>query len=218
MDLRLENQLVVAADLDATWQTLLDVPGVAGCLPGVTIDGTASEGAYQGSMRVKVGPVSLDYRGVARVAEINEAARTVVFSVEGKETRGQGLASATIRNLLVAENDATRVLLTTDLSVTGRAAIFAHEIIQDVAASMLNDFAASLSERIAEKGAATSRTDAQFGHGDEELPQLQHLNLGRHVGGTIARSFLRRTHVFSVVEWLTASLGRMRRRVTRAES
>jgi carbon monoxide dehydrogenase subunit G len=154
MALTFQNEFVVAAPPDPTWQILLDLERVAGCLPGATIEPASEEGTYNGSIRVKVGPVTMDYKGVARVVELDEAAHVAVFKVEGKELRGQGTATATIRNRLIAEGESTRVFVETDLSVTGRPAQFGRGIMQDVAGSMLSDFAKSLSEMIAaEQGA-----------------------------------------------------------------
>lgn len=149
MALTFENEFVVVATIERTWHTLLDLEGVARCLPGAKIEPASEDGTFNGSMRVKVGPVTMDYKGVARVVEIDEAAHVAVFDVQGKELRGQGTASAQIRNTLVAEGDSTRVLVATALSVTGRPAQFGRGIMQDVAGSMLADFAHSLSEMMA---------------------------------------------------------------------
>ncbi len=97
-------------------------------------------------MRVRLGPISMDYKGIARLAEVDEESHRAVFVVEGKETRGQGSASATITNRLVGEGGSTRVVVGTELSVTGRPAQFGRGIMQDVAAAMLRDFAECLSQ------------------------------------------------------------------------
>ncbi len=149
MALKLENEFTVSAPVEPTWTTLLDLERVAGCLPGATIEAAEEPGRYRGSMRVKLGPVSMNYKGTARVDSIDESTHTAVFVVEGKETHGQGSASATIRNHLVDESGATHVLVETELSVTGRPAQFGRGIMQDVAASMLDDFSKRLSEMMA---------------------------------------------------------------------
>jgi hypothetical protein len=117
-------------------------------------------------MRVKLGPVSMTYKGTAQLEALDEAAHTAVFAVKGKETRGQGTATATIRNRLVEEGSSTRVLVETELSVTGRPAQFGRGIMQDIAASMLGDFAKRLSELMAADGAADRPADAST----EEAP------------------------------------------------
>jgi carbon monoxide dehydrogenase subunit G len=147
--LKLENEFVVNAPVEATWKTLLDLQRVAGCLPGATIEAPDAEGTYAGAMRVKVGPVSMNYAGTARLEDVDESAHTAVFTVKGKETRGQGSATARIRNRLVPEGEGTRVVVETELSVTGRPAQFGRGIMQDVASSMLDDFARCLSTLMA---------------------------------------------------------------------
>src|SRR5436190_23880312 len=108
MALKLENEFVVTAGIEPTWAMLLDLGRVAPCLPGAAVEPGEQAGSYRGSMRVKLGPVTVDYKGTAQLEDIDERARTVVVAVEGKETRGQGSASARIRNSLIAEGDSTR--------------------------------------------------------------------------------------------------------------
>jgi uncharacterized protein len=187
MALKFENEFVVDAPIERTWHTLLDLPRVARCLPGATIEPVSEDGSYQGSMRVKVGPVTMDYKGVATLTELDEAARLATFNVQGKELRGQGTASATIRNSLVAEGDSTRVLVETELSVTGRPAQFGRGIMQDVAGSMLADFAKSLSEMMASEppaaeGSAAARPAPAV---EPEQAKKEALDLTGHVGGVL---------------------------------
>lgn len=182
MALKFENEFVVDAPVEPTWRTLLDLPRVARCLPGATIEPVSEDGSYPGSMRVKVGPVTIDYQGVARLREVDEAARVAVFNVQGKELRGQGSASATIRNSLAAEGDSTRVKVETELSVTGRPAQFGRGIMQDVAGSMLADFARALSEMMAGGETIAATTGAER----EPKPAGQEtLDLTGHVGGVL---------------------------------
>lgn len=185
MALKLENEFVVAAPIEPTWRTLLDLARVAGCLPGATIEPGDEEGSFRGSMRVKLGPVTMDYKGTARIEQIDEAGRVAVFSVQGKETRGQGSASATIRNRLVEEDGSTRVLVETELSVTGRPAQFGRGIMQDVAASMLGDFAKRLSQMMAGASAPEQAAEAPAAGGVEQPEALA-------LGGTLWRVILGR--------------------------
>jgi carbon monoxide dehydrogenase subunit G len=148
--LQLENEFVVAAPVEQTWTALLDLGRVARCLPGATVEPGDEEGTFKGTMRVKVGPMTMEYRGVARIENVDVDSRRAVFGVQGREVRGQGSASATISNALAAEGDVTRVVVETDLSVTGRPAQFGRGIMQDVAAAMLADFAKRLSAMLAQ--------------------------------------------------------------------
>jgi carbon monoxide dehydrogenase subunit G len=184
MALKFENEVVVDAPIEATWRTLLDLERVAGCLPGATIEPGGEDGVFQGAMRVKLGPVTMNYKGTAKLEQVDEQAHTAVFQVQGKETRGQGSASATISNRLVPADGATRVLVETELSVTGRPAQFGRGIMQDVAASMLTDFASCLSKLLAtEQGAEPAVT------AEPDREQLE-------VGGVLGRAVLARLRAF----------------------
>jgi uncharacterized protein len=193
MALKLENEFVVTAPIEQTWRTLLDLERVAGCLPGAQIARGEDEGTFSGSMRVKLGPVTMDYKGTARIEEVDESNRVAVFILNGKETRGQGSASATIRNQLVDRGGSTQVRVETELSVTGRPAQFGRGIMQDVATAMLADFANCLSAMMSggngqdaagSDGAGTGSSPAGL-HPASEQPAP--LDLTRTVRGVLAR-------------------------------
>jgi carbon monoxide dehydrogenase subunit G len=154
--LTLQNEFLVDAPVDLAWRTLLDLQRVAQCLPGASIEAAGQNGSFPGSMRFKLGPMTLTYRGVARIEQVDEASYTATFAVEGQETKGQGSASATIASRLAADELATRVFVESTLTVTGRPAQFGGRIMEDVAAGLLADFAKRLSEMMTTEPAAPS--------------------------------------------------------------
>jgi carbon monoxide dehydrogenase subunit G len=139
--MKLQNEFTVAVPVERVWDTLLDIETVAGFLPGATIEPGGEEGTYHGAMKVKLGPMTVNYTGTARLADVDEAARTADIEVRAKEAKGQGTAAAVIRNTLVQQNGSTRVVAETDLQITGRQAQFGRGIMQDVAGRMLGQFA-----------------------------------------------------------------------------
>jgi carbon monoxide dehydrogenase subunit G len=153
---KLTNEFTVAVPLDRAWETLLDIERVAGFLPGAKIEPSSEKDVYHGTMRVKVGPIVVNYEGTARLARVDESEHTADIAVEARDTKGQGTASATIHNRLVAENGGTRVLAETDLSITGRQAQFGRGIMQDIAGRMLDDFAKRFEQYLLHGDAATA--------------------------------------------------------------
>lgn len=147
--MKLQHEFTVAADVDEVWHTLLDMEGVAGCLPGATIEAADEENTYNGSMRMKIGPMAVDYRGTAALTEIDETARRAVISLRAREAKGQGTAVATITNLVEQVDGATRVRAETDLQVTGPQARFGRGVIDDVANRVLGDFSQCLERKLA---------------------------------------------------------------------
>lgn len=139
--MKLTNEFTVAVPLERAWETLLDIERVAGFLPGARIEPAAQDGVYHGSMRVKVGPMVVNYQGTAELVMADEENHVADIAVQAKDTKGQGTAAATIRNRLVPHDSGTRVIAETDLAITGRQAQFGRGIMQDVAGRMLDDFA-----------------------------------------------------------------------------
>lgn len=148
MALTLRNEFTVRAPLQRTWDTLLDIGRVAHCLPGAKLESDGADGTFRGGMKVRLGPMNVAYEGVARLVEVDADAHVSAMHVQGKETRGQGTASATIRNHLVEEDGATRVIVETDLAITGRQAQFGRGIMEDVATKMLGEFAKRLEQEV----------------------------------------------------------------------
>jgi uncharacterized protein len=139
---KLRNEFEVAVPLERVWETLIDIERVARFLPGATIEPGSDQGVHQGSMRVKVGPMVVDYRGTARLGKVDAGERTADIEVQAKEARGQGTAAAVISSRLEQLDGHTRVVAETDLQITGRQARFGRGIMQDVAGRMLDQFAA----------------------------------------------------------------------------
>jgi uncharacterized protein len=148
----IENEFTVGADLDTVWRELLDMEGVASCLPGATITGTGEENVYDGSMRLKIGPMRVEYRGRATLSEVDESNHTAVISLSAREAKGQGTAMATIRNRLEPVDAGTKVSAETDLHITGPQAQFGRGVIEDVGKRVLGEFSQRLEDRIAGRG------------------------------------------------------------------
>jgi len=129
--------------VEQAWDVLTDVEGIAPCLPGAELTGMDG-GTYQGQVKVKVGPITAQYKGTASFADKDEAARRVVLRASGRDTRGQGTASATVTATMVADGASTTVSIVTDLSVSGRVAQFGRGVMADVSARLLEQFVHNL--------------------------------------------------------------------------
>lgn len=142
----LQNEIDVALGLEATWDLLTDLERIAPCFPGATLDGRDG-GRYQGSVKVEVGPIGAHFAGTAELVEKDEAARRAVIAASGKDPRGQSKATAEIRaRLEPVGTGETRVLIDTELDISGRVARFGRGAIADVSNRLLAQFAANLAE------------------------------------------------------------------------
>jgi carbon monoxide dehydrogenase subunit G len=146
--MKLENSFTVAAPIRETWETLLDIERVAKCLPGAQIEPGDEDGVYRGQMKVKLGPMTVDYRGTARLQDVDADTHTASIAVQAREAKGQGTAAAVIRNQLESQNGGTRVVAVTVLTLTGRQAPFGRGIMEDVASTMMDEFAKRLEAEI----------------------------------------------------------------------
>ncbi len=161
MSMELDNSFTVPVPPDRAWDVLLDVEGIAPCMPGATVDEFDGE-VVTGRIKVKVGPVSLTYRGTAKFIERDPAAQVVVVEASGKETRGAGTASATVRASLEPEASgaATKVTMHTTMNVTGRPAQFGRGVMVEVGGKLVEKFAENLAQLISGDGAAATDSAA----------------------------------------------------------
>lgn len=155
MSMEMDHSFTVPVSPERAWEVLLDVERIAPCMPGATVDEFDGE-VVTGRIKVKVGPVSLTYRGTAKFTERDPDAKVMMLEASGKETRGAGTASATVRAWLEpgSSGEATRVSMHTTMNVTGRPAQFGRGVMVEVGAKLVEKFAENLHQQIAGGGAA----------------------------------------------------------------
>jgi len=158
MSMELDHSFIVPVPPDRAWEVLLDVERIAPCMPGATVEEFDGE-VVTGRIRVKVGPVSLTYRGTAKFTERDPDTRVVVVNASGKETRGAGTASAAVRASLVPSGEGTEVSIHTTMNVTGRPAQFGRGVIAEVGGKLVEKFAENLAQMISDGGVGPDRAD-----------------------------------------------------------
>src|SRR6202012_3419790 len=149
MAMEMDHSFTVPVPPDRAWDVLLDVERIAPCMPGATVEEFDGE-VVTGRIKVKVGPVSLTYRGTAKFIERDADAKVIVLEASGKESRGAGTASATVRASLEPESDgaATKASMHTVMNVTGRPAQFGRGVIAEVGGKLAQQFAKNLEQLI----------------------------------------------------------------------
>jgi carbon monoxide dehydrogenase subunit G len=149
MAIELDNSFTVPVPPEQAWDVLLDVERIAPCMPGASV--TSVEGdEVAGQVKVKLGPLSLSYKGTAKFTEKDPASHTIAIVATGKETRGAGTASATVHaSLKPADAEGqTTVSMHTSLNVTGRPAQFGRSLLPEVSGKLIDQFAANLAALI----------------------------------------------------------------------
>src|SRR5215217_1425795 len=187
--MKINNEFTVGAPIQQAWDTMLNLERIAPCLPGAAIQEEKGEGEYDGTMKVKIGPITANYKGTVKFEEADEDNHRAVLQATGRDARGQGTASATIVSTLLEEGEGTKVSVETDMKLTGRAAQFGRGIAQDVATKMLDQFASCLEEEITggpEEGAATAEPTGEE-NGSRDGSQQEEAPPAAATGGTAGR-------------------------------
>ena len=155
MSMELDNSFTVPVPPETAWDVLLDVARIAPCMPGATVDEVDGD-VVNGRIKVKVGPVSLTYKGTATFAERDVDSHSVTVEASGKETRGAGTASATVKASLAPADGGGSTLVTmhTTMNVTGRPAQFGRGVIVEVGGKLVDQFAGNLAQMLSGDSAA----------------------------------------------------------------
>jgi carbon monoxide dehydrogenase subunit G len=158
---RIENAFEVQASPDGAWALLSDVPRVLPCMPGAELERTVDDSTWTVLQRVKLGPISLQFRAEVRRTEMDESERRAVLSVDAKEVRGRGSAEATIDSSLHPADGGSRVTIVTDLALRGAVAHYGRPVVGSVAEEMTRQFAACLKTMLEREGPAAPPHEAK---------------------------------------------------------
>lgn len=158
--MELTNDFRVALPVERAWAVLTDLERIAPCMPGAQLQEVEGD-EHRGIVKVKVGPITAQYKGKATLVSRDDSAHVAVLRAEGQETRGQGNASATITATLTPDGDGTAVSVVTDLTITGKVAQFGRGVLVDVSAKLLDQFVTSLEAMVlADEPGSAVDTDA----------------------------------------------------------
>ncbi len=161
---QINESFEVDEGVQVVWDFFQDVPQVAECMPGVELTDKVSDDTYGGKMKVKLGPISAQFQGEAKITELDEAARTGTISAKGVDRQGGSRASATVTYALAEAGTGTKVDIAADIALQGAMAQFGRTgLIQEVSSQLTKEFANCLGAKLA---ASTPEEAAQVQAGD----------------------------------------------------
>jgi carbon monoxide dehydrogenase subunit G len=161
----LQHRFAVPVPIEEAWPILLDIRRVASCMPGAAVDSVDGDD-FTGTVKVKLGPISLTYRGDASFIEKDERSHVAVLEAHGRDARGNGTASARVTGRLEPDGSGTTVHVLTQLDITGRPAQFGRGVMKDVADRLMGQFANGLADTIRSERAGTESSS----EADEQRP------------------------------------------------
>ena len=159
MAIELDNTFTVPVPPEKAWDVLLDVERIAPCMPGASVTSISDDGnEIEGQVKVKLGPLSLAYKGTAKFTDKDQASNTIAIEATGKETRGAGTASAHVQAALKPGDTvgSTLVSIHTSLNVTGRPAQFGRSLLPEVSGKLIAQFASNLEALISSDNTAAA--------------------------------------------------------------
>jgi len=190
----LTHEFTVPASVDQTWQAFNDIESVAGCFPGATV--TSVEGdTFQGSCKVKLGPIALVYNGSGTFLDKDEAAHSMKIEAKGKDRRGNGTAGAdVVATMTEVDEGHTHVRVVTDLAITGKPAQFGRGVIEDVSNQLLGQFVDCLETKVGTGDEPAPSPPGESPPAEEhpapnQAPQSNALDLGATLVPVLLRTY-----------------------------
>lgn len=145
----LTRDFSVPAGIEEAWTAFNQLGRLEPCLPGLTLTRRAGD-QFDGSLKIKFGPIALVYDGSGRYAERDIDARRLVVEAEGQDRRGNGTARVTLTLSFAENGEQTDVEVSSDLAMTGKPAQFGEDVIADTLDKLLDQFVNCVSGRFAE--------------------------------------------------------------------
>lgn len=221
--MQLSNTFTVSLPVDQTWSTFLDLERIAPCLPGAAITDVDGD-SFEGGVKIKVGPISAQYRGTGTFVEKDESAHRVTISAKGKDVGGQGNAEATIVATLTPHGEGTQVKVDTDLDLSGRVAQFGRGVISDVTGRLMTQFAKNLEAEINAGSLGTDDTSDSPSASDgkfktiprQSLDDVEPLDVVGSMGDLVAKYALHAAGALALAGLGAVLLGRKNRAGTPA--
>src|SRR3954468_17760602 len=164
--MRFENEFDVQAPVDEVYETLLDLEKVAPAMPGAQVTDHVSDGAYKVAIKVKLGPMTMNYRGDVEVQDKDAAAHRATMHVKAREARGQGNATADVTMALDENDGGTHATITAEVQLAGKAAAMGRGLIEDVSGKLVDQFASNLQQML-----ASGERTTDDGVGEQAPPQ-----------------------------------------------
>jgi carbon monoxide dehydrogenase subunit G len=198
---QLEHSFTVPVEVDEAWQVLLDIERIAPCMPGATLD-SVDGNDFTGTVKVRLGPIGVTYKGKASFVEKDEAAHRVVIDAQGKDARGNGTAAAKVTATLTGDGPATAVTVLTDLNITGKPAQFGRGVMVDVGNKLIGQFADCLQGKLRGPTPAAGDTPApESDHAGDTMPptplrssaqitEVEPIDLLHSAGPALAKRFV----------------------------
>lgn len=199
--MELTHKFAVPTTVEETWAHFQDIASVAACFPGAQVTSTDGD-SFEGTCKVKLGPIALVYAGSGTFVERDGAAHRFVVEAKGRDKRGNGTAGATVTLAMLPSGTATEVEVVTDLSITGKPAQFGRGVMQDVSDKLLGQFVGCLEQRLAAgetdqdagpasepAGAAAVAPAAQSEESGEEPEDEGALDLGATVVPVLVKTY-----------------------------
>ncbi len=149
--MKLENEFVVNVPIERAWEVLTDIPEIAPCLPGARLTGQEGD-VYSGKVKIKVGPVTAEYAGTADFLNLDRENFHVDIDAKGRDSRGSGNASAVITADMTPADGGTKVVINTDLKISGKVAQFGKGVIGDVSKKLIDQFVECIHDKLEHDG------------------------------------------------------------------
>jgi len=149
MGFKIEERFEVQAPVERVWKYLIDPARVVECLPGAELVEMKDDHSFVGAIKVKVGPMSMSYKGNGKFTEVNEQTHQVRMVGEAREVSGSGSTKVSmLSSVAPAANGGSEVVVSADVELVGRIVQFGRGMVEEVSRQMFRQFSTCVKAKL----------------------------------------------------------------------
>ena len=149
MAFKIEQRFEVKAPVERVWKYLIDPQRVVHCLPGAELLEQQDDRTFLGAIKVKVGPLSMSYKGQAKFTEINEETHQVRMVGDAREVGGSGSTKVSMLSTVSPlASGGCEVLVNADIDLVGKIVQFGRGMIEEVSRQMFRQFSTCVKQQL----------------------------------------------------------------------
>jgi carbon monoxide dehydrogenase subunit G len=174
MPFKIEEQFEVQAPVQRVWEYLIDPARVVVCIPGAELLESQDERTFVGAVKVKVGPMTMSYKGLMKFIEVDEQGRQVRMVGEGRESGGAGSAKVTMLSKVTPHGGGSLVVVSAEVDLVGKIVQFGRGMIEEVSKQLFRQFSACVKQRLeADNEAQRSETQTPESQPSEKSSETE---------------------------------------------
>ena len=149
--MKFEHSFTVDASVGETWDFLMNIPEMAGCIPGASDIAQVDDTTYDANVKAKIGPIGAKFACRVAIVSLDADAHTGLVELTGKDSKLGSSVKAKMNMSMTEVDGKTTLAVVTDADVLGKIGQYGHGMISKRADSMFAEFTGCVQTQLANR-------------------------------------------------------------------